>query len=496
MNDNFWHAHLLPSLISGLSADAHVTNMEDLPDRQEDFTLEDTDIGHCASPSWELSAYPRDLTATQTFLFEQYIHRFSTVYSSCSGSRNPFLKVMVPLALRNTTVLAALLALSSTQLRDNDQYNFQRVTLEARQHALRACYRYIDNMKSGAHISTSNSARPANRVETSAHERYIESWPGMDFAGDGLLYLLATVTMLLLYEKVSGEAQENWKPHLDFLAKIFGNTTLFSHSYRSTETFQFLHHIFTYNDMVRSTSLQTHPLSSFYVEAVESARSAVVSLEAVHSARSSHLWSEGHSDTGRYYYPSLIARISAGDCSVSLIDIVQWDGRLDWLPSFCLERHDEKAVDLDRLISERSVVQKLYQTVAVVHLQHLLDKTTADMAASSPLGTETIKCEVGDREVTSTTYYYHQHAVELINSLPEGSILEPALLWPIGIFAPDLRISCSGEREQVLRRLDRLESRLQMKHVGRVRELLREEWEILDKAQSPKPRTCETILRG
>jgi hypothetical protein len=32
-----------------------------------------------------------------------------------------------------------------------------------------------------------------------------------------LIYLIATITTLLIYEKLSGESSQYWKPHLDFI---------------------------------------------------------------------------------------------------------------------------------------------------------------------------------------------------------------------------------------------------------------------------------------
>jgi hypothetical protein len=60
--------------------------------------------------------------------------------------------------------------------------------------------------------------------------------------------------------------------------------------------------------------------------------------------------------------------------------------------------------------------------------------------------------------------------------LREGSILENALLWPIGIIARELTEECKGEREYILSRLEALERQFHMKHFRRMQEVLLATW--------------------
>ena len=63
----------------------------------------------------ELSMYLHVLAPGQVILFERYIHSFSRIYPSYSGPQNPFLSILVPMALENGTVLSSLLALGGAQ---------------------------------------------------------------------------------------------------------------------------------------------------------------------------------------------------------------------------------------------------------------------------------------------------------------------------------------------------------------------------------------------
>lgn len=58
---------------------------------------------------------PANLTGNESILLDHYIQRFSRTYPTCSEPTNPFLSILLPLAMESSVVLDALLALSGTQ---------------------------------------------------------------------------------------------------------------------------------------------------------------------------------------------------------------------------------------------------------------------------------------------------------------------------------------------------------------------------------------------
>lgn len=86
----------------------------------------------------------------------------------------------------------------------------------------------------------------------------------------------------------------------------------------------FLLILFLYNDIIRSTSLRTPTLSTFFLGRITA--DPPISLQEDSQT----------DDVSRFEYPSPIARIIAGDTTVTDADIASWGGRLDWFPSFAL----------------------------------------------------------------------------------------------------------------------------------------------------------------
>jgi hypothetical protein len=137
---------------------------------------------------------------------------------------------------------------------------------------------------------------------------------------DDVIDLFASCMLLLLSEKLAGEGEENWSPHLSFIASLCSHTGSRVFPSRD-EGSQFLLSLFSYNDLVRSTSLQAPTMSDFYLRGTSSAMQPGPTMS-------------------RFTFPKLIARISAGDTTVTDADIAAWDGKMTWFPSFALVSTD------------------------------------------------------------------------------------------------------------------------------------------------------------
>ncbi|OJI99326.1 hypothetical protein ASPVEDRAFT_508488 [Aspergillus versicolor CBS 583.65] len=395
-----------------------------------------------------LSAWPFELNATESVLLDRYIQRFSNTYPAFSGPTNPFLTVLLPLAMQCRVVLDSLLALSAVQSWENGSFGMGAAMLRLRQKALGGCRQLLSQL----------------------------DMPGVELKGmhnQTIISVFASCMLLLLFEKLAGEGQENWSPHLSFIAQLCSQPLLWP----VDKEFDFLLSLFWYNDLVRSTSLQAPTLSDFYLTGI----SAQISLDRL-------------SSPGRFAFPCLIARISSGDPTVTDAEISAWDGRLDWFPSFALVASENAetyfhwdnlylAMDphfhrVEHLINtynptDQMIMSELYRIAGMVYRRQ-----RESMWINQDLSKNRLAL----------------WAVQLVQLLPEGSPYESTLLWPIGIVAKELTLLDGSQRAYILLRLNTLERQFHMKHFSCVVDMLLNSWSASDAGIANT--TNSTILLG
>lgn len=434
-----------------------------------------------------LSPWPLHLTSTQSLLMDHYIQRFSRSYPTCSGPGNPFISVLLPLAMRNKTVLNSLLALSGTQSWDGRNQRLEGEALRCRQHALEGCRRMIERFETTDDSrSTTPQDQPVGEHAQALNTKVTDQ--------EQLVLLLTSCMMLLVFEKLSGEGRSNWKPHLDFIAQLLHRYLNLEHSFslQAYEAFQFIRRCFLYADLVASVVQDVQPLSDFYSQSL---RLETIAMSVATDSGHEVYTNKSKNRMGRDYFPSLIARISSGDRSVSRANIYRWDGRLDWLPSFALTASgDESESVLEKqqpLLSfdpahgghgagktdkdEELLIAEIYRAAADIHRQRKLYDSESLLSTSST------------------------EAVKLIQMLPRGSRFESTLLWPIGIIARELTTDHLIERAHCLQRLRWLEERFRFKHFRRSQETIVKHWQENDRALSTRhnrPSGVDMILLG
>ena len=421
----------------------------------------------------QMSAYPRDLDSTESLLLDHYIQRFSREYPTCSGPSNPFLSVLIPLAMRCNMVLDSLLALSGAQRWQHGSASMEGESLRLRQRALKGARALLVTEDKQSSDENPSQLHPRNHSALSSPQKaaLLRGLPST--SEENLLFLLTSAVLFLLYEKVSGEP--TWKPHMEFISEFFERwlKSLAIDPKQSTEVSEavrFLHDIFVYNDLVRSTSLKTKPLSNFYLTATTANGTRCSPLETAFFPSGEK---EQTDFRRRYYFPNLIARLSAGDASVTEEDIATWDGSMDWLPSFALDRsesnetNDKPASSQTLARNDRTIITELYRTAASIYRRQTLSSRTHSTA---PL--DSVDLENVDQSLPQLAAFAHF----LMTSLSEGSTYENALLWPIGIAAKELTIDQPVERSNVLLRLRALENRFQMRHFRKVQDVLLRHW--------------------
>lgn len=430
----------------------------------------------------QVSAYPRALSSTESLLLDRYIQRFSREYPTFSGPSGPFLSVFIPIAMKCGMVLDSLLALSGAQRWQHGTSSMDKESLRLRQRALKGARELL--VTEDVNFSHNHSDLQNGQQHT-ALSRYQN--PGLacrpdSTSNDNLLYLLTSSVLFLLYEKVSGEP--TWKPHMEFINQFFErwlpSLTLDPKQFPDiAEAIRFLHDVFVYNDLVRSTSLRTKPLSNFYLTATTANATHNHSME---SAFLPNGLEEQADFRRRYFFPNLIARLSSGDTSVTEEDIAAWDGSMDWLPSFALDHsmHNEgsnngASPDRQATWNDRAIISELYRTAASIYRRQILGSQGRNGQHHSGF-------QLQDDEQILPQLASYAHL--LMTSLPEASAYENALLWPIGIAAKELTANQLNQRSNILLRLQGLERRFQMRHFRKVQDVLRRHWAMRDGVSS------------
>lgn len=399
-----------------------------------------------------ISQFPRPLGPTESIFLEHYILRFSRTYPTSSGPSNPFLSIFLPLAMQSDVVFDSLLALSGATRWNDGQAELESDALRFRQRALKGCRTLLEDIERSSDLGAARSSDLNPRQDKTMLKTTLA-------AGDQrLLHLLTSSVLFLLYEKVTGDTA--WLPHFTFMNALFERylQPLLSENSCSSdivETVRFLHQLFLYNDLVRSTSTHTAPLSNFYLSGSVGLPGLMEGLEGASEAN----------DASRYFFPNLISRMGAGDMTVSDADIAAWNGVMDWLPSFALDKNNPRSSRGD---SEQAILSDLYRTTARIYRLRVLADRGFLTEPTNPTAA------LGDMPQLASW------AMSLIALVSEDSTYETALLWPIGIAARELDQSQQIERTNIINRLQSMERRFQMRHFRRAQDFLKSQWHCQD----------------
>ena len=303
------------------------------------------------------------------------------------------------------------------------------------------------------------------------------------------LVLVPTVMLLVLHDKLSGEAHENLRPHLEFLDRFFAtemrSSCISSIAASGTvlevpisdsdgiddqETWSseclFHHSEFLYNDLLVAIASRRPTLSKYRAGDFNVSES-----------------SKKNQGNSRFYFPALISRIVNVDGELSIEAFDEWDGGLDWMPSFCHKEPDNSFIDLDENIFGRSdyvtepinrwpeesrLMSEIYRDAGKAFLLQRLRLSW--QAENSPPYLK------GKRE--GKIQLFVSRILRKLTMLPSSSKYENAILWPIGIIAPE--ISEAEDRACVLSRIRTLEARFGMEVFLKFRMGLQDAWGATD----------------
>jgi hypothetical protein len=340
---------------------------------------------------------------------------------------------------------------------------------------------YLDNGPVDGHLPSSPEPHSALIVQ-SGKERLQGECEEDD------LMLFASVMMLMVHDKLSGEPCSKLRPHLQF-AHHFERRPIF---HQVSVHYKFLRNIFLYNDLLAAISSGSPSLQDYGQNTTDSVsvclRDSVVPLK---EEGSSMVKLAGN----RYYLPILLSRIANGSNKVALTDIERWDGNMTWLPSFSSTEITEVISTIENQPSstpiadesENVLISEIYRNATrVLYYQRLRNKS--ELLFHPPP-----TC----RNVPSYEFeIQHFNSILLANlrSLPLGSAYESSLLFPIGIAAMEIRDVC--EKAYVLSRLQLLEERFQLNHFRKFRQKLSSFWEGGEDQVIRQQFVCDAILLG
>lgn len=400
------------------------------------------------------------LSAVQYELLGYYINYFSVTYPAFCGLSTPFRTKILPVALKNETVLNALLSLAGLQA-EKRGLSVKKEALLMRAKALSGCRNLL------------------GLIQTQINSGLMTSCSLIK--NDELLYLLMSALLLLISEKLSGEA--TWKPHLIFACHLFrelhkvegGQVYATASSY-----FTFVYHCFLFNDLVASFPMQEQSSSGSYLQYYYLRESFGYPSAPSETQFRPRFW------TGKeqYYFPSVLSQIMNGDESATLEDIDRWDGNMHWLPGFperercAFEDGDFTSVCCSYEAGPDDViVADIHRAAAkIVYYQKMRalhrDSNKRSYAASFSTSNAGSQGHSPEQEIEALAAL----VASLIEQLPEDSRYESSLLLSIKVVSCELGCSRVRERKSLLQRLDVIHQRRGLGHYGRFREFLAVQW--------------------
>jgi hypothetical protein len=450
-----------------------------------------------SSPFRFISPHPLSLTPLQSLFLDHYLNNFSLKYPTYLDPSNPFLSTLVPLALRNKTVLCAVLAIGGIQTGLEGRPDVKAEILSLKGRVLRGCRKLLQRF----HPSLYAEYQPANSDEVQ-HVNAIHGQLGTEHerTEEDDLMLFAGVILLMVHDKLSGEPYSNLRPHLMFAHHFEGRNQRHERcgaqlveAPPASAHYKFLRNIFLYNDLLASIASGSPTLRDYGQDTDGCATKDSTGPDGSLTRIESSLFKLA---SNRYYLPILLSRIANGSNTVTLMDIERWDGNMTWLPSFSSsevaavttlspEPQQPSAPIADEL--ENKLISEIYRNAArVFYFQRLRSHSKrTDEDALHPL-----------RIVPNYDFQIqHFNSILLSNlrSLPLGSAYESSLLFPIGIAA--IEIQDVGEKAYVLSRLQLLEERFQLNHFRKFREKLSAFWDGSQRFIGQQF-ACDAILLG
>lgn len=392
----------------------------------------------CRSPSTAI------LSPIESLLWNYYVNFFSRSYPTCSDANNPFLSCLIPVAFQYTPVRQAMLALAALQAKNTYHQSINQEMHRLRCGAIEACRKISERV--------SGSDRPSPHHEDRQALTHF-GFPGamLLLSTEEKLTLVTTAILLILFAKLSGASYESARAHMPFAREYFVFEETFGlhqDSVTQTRLYVFLRNLLNYNELLASLAVSKAPTKT----------ARIVPLEDEPRL--------DPSETPKQEFLDLLSRTSARVEDVSVAEFEQWDGNLDFIPSYAtsssqeLSALPETANTAHQLDEESIAVREIYRTAGqIYYFRQPRDHTSSQQHHTAPTPSPRRSSPAAARAQITILC---TRAITLLRTLPANTRYNTALLFPLGMIAPELR--SLSHRAFVLEKLDNLHQRLHFDH--------------------------------
>lgn len=389
------------------------------------------------------------LSPLEPLLWDFYVNFFSRTYPTCSDASNPFLSCLIPIAFQCTPVRHALLAMAALQARHSYDGSIDQEIRRLRRSALAEC-RKISGRASGW--------QPLSSEQSAGADTHF-GFPGamLILSREEKLCLVTTAVLMILSGKLAGANYESFRPHMDFAREFFVFEETFGSDLEDmtqTPLYVFLRSLTAYNGL----------LASLAIGKAVSRESGAEQPCAMHIQLPSD-----QSRAPNQAFLTILSRISEGVERVSSFEFDQWDGNLDFIPSLALLPPD--AFNDGPGADEDITIREIYRSAGRVYFfQQLRDRQSLPQTLTTLSFPPLIAQKQIEKLITQ--------AIELCRLLGETTRYNTALLFPLGIIAPELRNT--SDRAFVLSKLDLLQRTLHFEHFSGFSKDLIHAWARMD----------------
>ncbi|KEF55869.1 uncharacterized protein A1O9_07449 [Exophiala aquamarina CBS 119918] len=451
------------------------------PDTFESFTISvpsrietscTTDLPVVVAPP-KLFKSPNNnvLSPVEHLLWDYYVNVFSRSYPTCSDANNPFLSCLIPIAFQYPPVRQILLALAALQAKHVFYGTIEQEMHRLRRNALEACQN-VSQSASGSQLLAGDTQFP----NTNTHFGF--SGAMLLLGRSEKLFLVTIAALMILFAKLSGAPYESIRSHMDFAREYFVFEETFGSDLKSisqTPLYVFLHSLVSYNEMLVRLVMRKPLLET-----------GKMPLRVQPSS--------DQSTRPQKTFLTLLSRTIEMVEEVSFAEFDEWDGNLDFIPSYSMNSGRSDSSPLPQPMNEYPdldedfTIQEIYRAAGrIYYLQQVRDRW------SGPYASTTVG--VPPRAAQNQIDTLASHAMDLLRTLAENTRYNTALLLPLGIIGPELR--SSSNRAFLLSKLDSLHQTLYFDHYSAFSRDLILSWAKVDAEERPNyPLSSQNWLRN
>lgn len=415
----------------------------------EDVTASSADMTLYRQPS------TITLSPMEPLLWNYYVNVFSRSYPTRADANNPFLSALIPIAFQYDPVRETLLALAALQAKHTCQGSITREIHRLRKSALTTGRKIMDQAIGADSPST---PRPAP-------ENVQFGFPGamLLLSREEKTVLVTIAVLMILFGKLSGADYESIRPFMDFAREYFVFEEMsapYSDVTTQTPLYKFLRRLVSYNELLSLLATRKSAASG-----VQEPLEGITPTEPLSGSQQAFL--------------NLLARISHSVGDVSPAEFEQWDGSLDFIPSYSdsigpipplMDPLFEMAT-FGGALDEDAAAREIYRATGQAYFYQQLRDAWANLQCSTAAFSPPVFAQ---RQIDLSI----AQTIDTLKTLGNETRYNTALLLPLGIIGPELKNM--SHRAFVLAKLDYLYQTFHFDHYNVFAKDLIQAWARLD----------------